>query len=145
MHKPHLHLPSAAAQHVCPPCRYDRGTLSPLLTSVNSYSSVRRQPLPALTGLLGSLLLTGNPQGTAQSLAKAYNGGDSEAAAQAVASAAAGSGAAQANTVAQAISETATSHPNVAPGAATCLDSPMGCYFAIGRACNTSRVCPISH
>jgi hypothetical protein len=115
-----MHLSATAAHLVHPPlCRYDRGTLSPLLTSVNSYSSVRRQPLPALTGLLGSLLLTGNPRGTAQSLVKAYNGGESEAAAQAVASAAAGSGAAQANTVAQAISEAAASHPNIAPGEET--------------------------
>lgn len=96
--------------------RYDRGTLSPLLAPVNTYSSVRRQPLPILTGILGSLLQPGNARGTASSLASAYSGGKPEAAAQAVASAAAGEGSAQASTVAEAISLTATNHPNVAPG-----------------------------
>jgi len=96
--------------------RYDRSTLSPWLAPVNTYSSVRRQPLPVLTGVLSSLLSPGNPKATAQSLAKAYSGGNSEAAAQAVASAAAGEGSTQATTVAQALTETAVSHPNVAPG-----------------------------
>jgi len=96
--------------------RYDRSTLSPLLAPVNTYSSVRRQPLPVLTGVLSSLLSPGNPRATAQSLAKAYSGGNSEAAAQAVAGAAAGEGSTQATTVAQALTETAVSHPNVAPG-----------------------------
>jgi hypothetical protein len=98
----------------CP--RYDRGTLSPLLAPVSTYSNVRRQPLPILTGILSSLLQPGNARGTAASLARAYSGGNSEAAAQAVASAAAGEGSAQANTVAEAISMTAANHPNVAPG-----------------------------
>lgn len=58
-----------------------------------------------------------NPRGTAQSLARAYSGGNSEAAAQAVASAAAGDGSgAQSTTMAQAITDMSASHPNVAPG-----------------------------
>lgn len=99
------------------PCRYDRGTLSPLLAPVNSYGSIRRQPLPLLTGLLGSLLVPNNPRSTAQSLARAYSGGNSEAAAQAMASAAAGGdSSAQSSTMAQAITDMSANHPNVAPG-----------------------------
>lgn len=97
--------------------RYDRGTLSPLLGPVNTYSGIRQQPLPILSGILSSLLQPGNPKSTAQSLARAYSGGNSEAAAQAVAGAAAGAGgSSQATTVAQALTEAAVSHPQVAPG-----------------------------
>lgn len=99
-----------------PGCRYDRSALSPLLAPVNSYSNVRRQPLPVLTGVLASLLQPGNPRATASSLARAYSGGQSEAAAQAVAGAAGQAGSTQASTVAQALTETAVNHPNVAPG-----------------------------
>lgn len=100
-----------------PGCRNDRNTLSPLLAPVNSYRNVRRQQLPVLTGVLASLLQPGNPRATASSLARAYSGGQSEAAAQAIAGASAGqAGSAQASTVAQALTETAVNHPNVAPG-----------------------------
>lgn len=96
--------------------RYDRGTLSPLLGSYNRYNTISRQPLPLLTGVLGSLLQPGNPRGTAQSLAKAYSSGQSDAAAQAVASAAAGEGSAQASTVAQGIADMSVNHKTVLPG-----------------------------